>query len=427
LGDTVIEWIAIDNSDNNSTDYQTITIQDITEPSLVIPDDIAILLGDSTAPENTGWATSVDLVDANPTITYTDSETILSQSDVKTITRIWNATDFSNNTSSGIQTITIFEMIPLHITIVPDVSFGITPLAVQFTSAVIGEDNTTSYSWSINGAEFSTEQNISYTFDSIGSHMITVTVIDVDGDTSTDTIIITAYDDDNTIIITEPYEGDLIIDSNDTVIIHGGIITGTITNDGGKLSIINSTIYGDIISGDKDGVVSIDDGIINGSITINRGILYVSNSVISENIHAKNTKSVSINNSELSGSLKTANTDVLLLIQNIITDRIRVKTTDHTTIVDNIITGYVRLFDNSYLDMSKNTVSMNLHVRDSQNVIFSDNTSYGDIRLKDNQLIIINSNHAQGPFVIKENIQCSYYNNTSNDVVNIKDCDEIIN
>jgi len=130
LGDTTITYTATDVRNNNATAIQIITVQDRTEPLLIAPDDITILLGYDTTPANTGMATATDLVDDTPTITHTDNITSFSQIDVETITRTWSATDFSNNTSSGMQIITITEETPLQVTISAEPESGIVPLDI---------------------------------------------------------------------------------------------------------------------------------------------------------------------------------------------------------------------------------------------------------------------------------------------------------
>jgi uncharacterized repeat protein (TIGR01451 family) len=94
-------WTATDSCGNSASAVQTLTLVDTTRPVLTLPADITIGKGESTAPSHTGWATATDIADPSPVITYVDSVS------VDHISRVWTATDASDNSASGIQVITI--------------------------------------------------------------------------------------------------------------------------------------------------------------------------------------------------------------------------------------------------------------------------------------------------------------------------------
>jgi len=98
-------WNATDICGNSALCNQTITVQDMTPPSISCPPDITIGHNESTDPSNTGRATAEDNCDPDPEITYNDSEKIVLCT--KVITRTWTATDDCGNFAECIQNITI--------------------------------------------------------------------------------------------------------------------------------------------------------------------------------------------------------------------------------------------------------------------------------------------------------------------------------
>jgi uncharacterized repeat protein (TIGR01451 family) len=95
-------WTATDSCGHSASMVQTITVVDTTRPVLTLPADITIDSGESTHPDDTGWATASDDGDG-VTLDYED---VLSGD---RIIRIWTATDDSGNSISGIQVITISD------------------------------------------------------------------------------------------------------------------------------------------------------------------------------------------------------------------------------------------------------------------------------------------------------------------------------
>jgi len=107
LGDTAVTCTATDSSGNSASQSFTVTVEDTTSPFISLPGDVTVELGQLTTPSSTGQATASDLVDLNPSVTFSDSITPGTGNIIQIITRTWTATDASGNTDSGIQTITI--------------------------------------------------------------------------------------------------------------------------------------------------------------------------------------------------------------------------------------------------------------------------------------------------------------------------------
>ncbi len=89
--------------------YDTVTINvEINDPPVITcPADIALQCSESTDPSNTGSASATDDHDANPAISYTDTETAGSCPQEKTITRRWKAVDSCGDSAVCIQTIVV--------------------------------------------------------------------------------------------------------------------------------------------------------------------------------------------------------------------------------------------------------------------------------------------------------------------------------
>jgi hypothetical protein len=100
-------WTATDDGGNSSQCQQTITIEDTTPPVITCPANTAVECDASTDPGSTGSATATDNCDANPSITYADSEAAGSCAQAKTITRTWTATDGAGNFATCQQIITV--------------------------------------------------------------------------------------------------------------------------------------------------------------------------------------------------------------------------------------------------------------------------------------------------------------------------------
>ena len=111
-GDIVtFEWTATDNLGNDSTFVFTITVIDGTPPdfSIALPPDITV-----TCPNipNLPAVSAIDNCDAQPTLAFTETNTLASCAGSYTITRRWVASDDAGNSRSHQQVITVLDMTP---------------------------------------------------------------------------------------------------------------------------------------------------------------------------------------------------------------------------------------------------------------------------------------------------------------------------
>ncbi|MFH2055766.1 MAG: FlgD immunoglobulin-like domain containing protein, partial [bacterium] len=114
-------WTAVDGCVNITECTQTITVVDEVAPVITCPADVEVECGESTAPEDIGFATAADNCDPNPAITY-DDETIAGASPyLFEITRTWTATDACGNSAQCVQAISVVDGTPPVITCPADV------------------------------------------------------------------------------------------------------------------------------------------------------------------------------------------------------------------------------------------------------------------------------------------------------------------
>jgi hypothetical protein len=98
-------WIATDSCGNSTNAVQTITVRDITPPTLVLPVNLTLECPANTNTSNTGVATSQDGC-GSVTVSFTD---VVSNScgGARLISRIWTAIDSCGNSTNGTQLITV--------------------------------------------------------------------------------------------------------------------------------------------------------------------------------------------------------------------------------------------------------------------------------------------------------------------------------
>ena len=102
-------YSATDQCGNVGTCDQVITIQDNTPPNLTCPVNVTLECDESTAPANTGTATSSDNCAGVPTIAYSDAVAAGTCADQEVITRTWSTQDPCGNTVTCDQIITIVD------------------------------------------------------------------------------------------------------------------------------------------------------------------------------------------------------------------------------------------------------------------------------------------------------------------------------
>jgi len=106
LGVTTVTWTAVDANSASASGTQLVTITDTTSPSITAPADVAANqdAGGGNTMVDLGSPTFSDLVDPNPLVSNNAPANGFA---VGTTTVVWTATDFSGNSASDIQQVTI--------------------------------------------------------------------------------------------------------------------------------------------------------------------------------------------------------------------------------------------------------------------------------------------------------------------------------
>ncbi|MBI5387106.1 MAG: HYR domain-containing protein [Verrucomicrobia bacterium] len=110
-------WRATDNYGNASTCSQTVTVVDATPPVITCPQAVTVQCDANVPPRNFAGGTVSDIGDPNPTVIWVRDVT--NGVCPKTITRTYAAYDFSHNTNTCTQTITVQDTIAPTITSCP--------------------------------------------------------------------------------------------------------------------------------------------------------------------------------------------------------------------------------------------------------------------------------------------------------------------
>ncbi|MBA6154723.1 HYR domain-containing protein, partial [Gelidibacter maritimus] len=116
MGAIVREWTVTDNGGNTTTDTQTITVIDSTDPILGgVPADVTV---QCDAIPTVPTVTATDNCDTTLTVSYSEiSNTVVNG--VGTIVREWTVTDNGGNTTTETQTISVEDTIPPTFTSCP--------------------------------------------------------------------------------------------------------------------------------------------------------------------------------------------------------------------------------------------------------------------------------------------------------------------
>jgi len=127
LGETTVTWTATDTSGNSASTTQTVTIVDTASPSITAPDSITVEA--TSADSNTvalGNPVSSDLVDI-PSISNNAPDVF----PVGETTVTWTATDYSGNSASATQTVTIVDTTSPELIVPEDVMISAFSLEKQ--------------------------------------------------------------------------------------------------------------------------------------------------------------------------------------------------------------------------------------------------------------------------------------------------------
>jgi hypothetical protein len=184
-------WTATDDCGNTATCSGTIVVRDITAPTITC---VA-----QTSPVNCPAVpvfippTATDACDATVMITFTDATTPGSCVGTYSVTRTWTATDDCGNTATCSGTIVVQDITP-PVCATQDITVDVDQMAgfVTITASQVNNgsmDSCSSVTLSVNPATFTCED--------AGENIVTLTVTDLCGNTSTCTatvIVNTCYD-----------------------------------------------------------------------------------------------------------------------------------------------------------------------------------------------------------------------------------------
>jgi len=114
LGSTPVTLTVTDDGNLSDTCTATITVVDVTKPTITCPADVTLECPADTTPATTGTATAVDNCSI-PVITFTDVS-VPGCGGTVTITRTWKATDPAGNFSTCVQTVKTVDTKPPTVT-----------------------------------------------------------------------------------------------------------------------------------------------------------------------------------------------------------------------------------------------------------------------------------------------------------------------
>jgi hypothetical protein len=182
-------WRATDVSGNYSECTQTITVHDVTAPSVSCPADVTVNCQDNNTSSATGVATGSDI--CSP-VTITQSQASTRNSNPGNpgyynykITRTWKATDVSGNYSTCTQTIKVQD-VTAPTAKCQNVTITLVNGSASITTAMIDNgstDNCSPLAFSLSKSTFNCSN--------LGANTVTLTVKDVSGNTSTCTATVT--------------------------------------------------------------------------------------------------------------------------------------------------------------------------------------------------------------------------------------------
>jgi len=114
------KWLAVDQCGNSTNAIQTITVRDMTSPTLVVPANVVLECPSTNTSTNfTGVATSQDGC-GSVTITYSDNTTT-NCGGTRLIARLWTAIDQCGNSTNGTQLITIRDTLKPSLIVPPNI------------------------------------------------------------------------------------------------------------------------------------------------------------------------------------------------------------------------------------------------------------------------------------------------------------------
>ncbi|TPV31040.1 HYR domain-containing protein, partial [Paucihalobacter ruber] len=193
VGTIVRQWSITDNGGNTTTETQTISVVDSTAPELVgVPADITVECDAIPALPN---VTATDNCDTTLSVNYTETSNTVTDG-VGTIVRQWSITDNGGNTTTETQTITVVDNTPPIITCPANITAQTSNDGAGNCTTIVDLGNpTVSDNCTVN-SNLTIYNDAPATFP-IGTTVVTWTVEDAAGNTSTCTQNVTVTDNEN--------------------------------------------------------------------------------------------------------------------------------------------------------------------------------------------------------------------------------------
>ncbi len=108
-GSETVTFTLTDACGNSISEDATFTIEDTTDPTLSCPEDLTMQCDESSDPSDTGLAIAIDNCDNNPVVSYSDNIVSGTSSQEYIIERTWKALDSCGNESTCLQRISVVD------------------------------------------------------------------------------------------------------------------------------------------------------------------------------------------------------------------------------------------------------------------------------------------------------------------------------
>ena len=186
LGTTTVTWTIVDGSGNTATATQVVTVEDNELPTIVAP--IALNVTTNTACTATGVVLGNPVATDNcSVVSVTNNAPVAFPLGATTVT--WTVVDGSGNIATATQLVTVTDatvptVLTQPITIALDINGQVSITAANVNNGSF--DNCAISTMSVSPSSF--------TCANVGTNIVTLTVTDVNGNTATNTAIVTVID-----------------------------------------------------------------------------------------------------------------------------------------------------------------------------------------------------------------------------------------
>jgi hypothetical protein len=185
----------------NDTDTVTITIADTMPPYVEAGDDVTVEADSPSGAEVMLYGNATDDVDMELDFVWSEGDTVLGTEANLTTTLglgshvlTLNATDDSGNTGSDTVTVDVVDTTPPEVDAGEDTTVEAGYPATIHGSALDLVDTELDYVWKEGDTVLGTEADLTYTWLTLGPHVLTLSATDDSGNTGTDTVTVTAVD-----------------------------------------------------------------------------------------------------------------------------------------------------------------------------------------------------------------------------------------